>query len=64
MSNDDRKNRHLRYLSQLLDNKPEYFDFFGSLLTTAIVNCAKWLHPVSSQWEKEKISQILTSFSM
>jgi hypothetical protein len=26
-------------------NAPEYFDFLGSLLTTAIVNCAKWLHP-------------------
>jgi len=24
---------------------PEYLDFFGSLLTTAIVNCAKWLQP-------------------
>ena len=23
----------------------EYFDFFGSLFTTAMVNCAKWLHP-------------------
>ena len=25
---------------------PEYLDFLGSLLTTAMVNCAKWLHPV------------------
>lgn len=29
-----------------LTNQPEYFDFFGSLFTTAIVNCAKWLQPV------------------
>ena len=27
------------------EGQPEYFDFFGSLLTTAMVNCAKWLHP-------------------
>jgi len=25
--------------------QPEYLDFLGSLLTTAIVNCAKWLQP-------------------
>ena len=24
---------------------PEYLDFFGSLLTTAMVNCEKWFHP-------------------
>lgn len=24
---------------------PEYLDFLGSLLTTAMVNCAKWLQP-------------------
>ena len=23
-----------------------YLDFFGSLFTTAMVNCAKWLQPV------------------
>jgi hypothetical protein len=33
-------------LSPKLINQPEYFDFFGSLFTTAIVNCAKWLQPV------------------
>jgi hypothetical protein len=27
-------------------HQPEYFDFFGSLFTTAIVNSAKWLQPV------------------
>ena len=26
---------------------PEYFDFLGSLLTTAMVNCEKWLQPVA-----------------
>lgn len=28
-----------------LQCSPEYLDFFGSLLTTAMVNCAKWLQP-------------------
>jgi hypothetical protein len=31
-----------------LINQPEYFDFLGSLLTTAMVNCEKWLHPETS----------------
>lgn len=26
---------------------PEYLLFLGSLLTTAMVNCAKWLHPAA-----------------
>jgi hypothetical protein len=26
-------------------SSPEYLTFFGSRLPTAIVNCAKWLHP-------------------
>ena len=29
-------------------------DFLGSLFTTAIVNCAKWLHPVLTQTKKER----------
>jgi hypothetical protein len=28
---------------------PEYLLFFGSLLTTAIVNCAKWLQPADTE---------------
>ena len=27
-----------------------YLDFFGSLFTTAMVNCAKWLQPVDRAW--------------
>jgi len=30
-------------------NSPEYLDFLGSLLITAIVNCAKWFHPEQKQ---------------
>jgi hypothetical protein len=41
-----RKKKNSTQLSPKLINQPEYFDFFGSLFTTAIVNCAKWLQPV------------------
>jgi hypothetical protein len=33
-------------LNPKLINQPEDFDFFGSLFTTTIVNCAKWLQHV------------------
>jgi hypothetical protein len=44
-----------------LINQPEYFDFFGSLLTTAIVNCAKWLHPETSSFKRTSLSKNLQS---
>lgn len=34
------------YNSKWQTNQPEYFDFLGSLFTTAMVNCAKWLQPI------------------
>lgn len=37
-----------RGASRRLAHSPEYFDFFGSLFTTAMVNCAKWLQPAGA----------------
>ena len=33
---------------KLLLLSPEYLDFFGSLLTTAMVNCEKWFQPAKT----------------
>ena len=42
----------------MMQYTPEYLDFFGSLLTTAIVNCAKWLQPA---WQVSVISQSVSA---